>query len=171
MAGFSGLQDATWDSASSAEVRFGSSKFSLVKLSPSKVEIKTEKVARVGESLAGKRTPGRAEVSDPSGEMLATDWFTYVLPRMPQQGGTLIELVTLVTLSHPSVLGDGAILMDRCRFTAIEGPELDGSEKGLIVKFTMSAMAVYHKGADGQWKAYHRIEGLPSSTAVALMKF
>lgn len=171
MAGFSGLQDATWDSASSAEVRFGSSKFSLVKLSPSKLEVKTEKVSRVGESLAGKRTPGRAEVSDPTGEMLATDWFTYVLPRMPQQGGTLIELVTLVILSHPSVLGDGAILMDRCRFTVIEGPELDGSEKGLITKFTMSCMARYEKGSDGKWKSLNRVEGRPSSTATALLKF
>ena len=60
------------------------------KFTLSKVEVKTEKVPRVGESLASKRTPGRAEVSDPSGEMLTTDWVGFVLPRMPEQGGTLL---------------------------------------------------------------------------------
>lgn len=171
MAGTNGLNDATWDSASSARVLFGGSQISLVKFTLSKVEVKTEKVPRVGESLASKRTPGRAEVSDPSGEMLTTDWVGFVLPRMPEQGGTLLELVVLVTLSHPSVLGSAAILLDRCRFTAIEGPDLDGSEKGLITKFTMSSMARYDKGADGKWKSLFRVEGRPSSTATALLKF
>lgn len=166
-----GLNDATWDSASSATVRFGSTKIALVKFTPSKIEIKTEKVPRVGESLASKRTPGRAEVSDASGEMLTSDWFTYGLSRMPEQGGTLIELVVLVTFSHPSVTGTGAILHDRCRFTAIEGPDLDGSEKGLITKFTLSCMALYEKGADGKWKSLNRVEGRPSSTAAAILKF
>jgi hypothetical protein len=103
--------------------------------------------------------------------MLTTDWVGFVLPRMPEQGGTLLELVVLVTLSHPSVLGSAAILLDRCRFTAIEGPDLDGSEKGLITKFTMSSMARYDKGADGKWKSLFRVEGRPSSTATALLKF
>lgn len=171
MAGPNGLNDATWDSASSATVRFGGSKIALVKFTPSKIEVKTEKVPRVGESLAQKRTPGRAEVSDASGEILTTDWFGFVLPRMPEQGGTLTELVVLLTFSHPSVVGSGSILHDRCRFTAIEGPDLDGSEKGLITKFTMSCMARYEKGADNKWKSLNRVEGRPSSTATALLKF
>ena len=86
-------------------------------------------------------------------------------------GGTLIELATLVQFSHASVVGQYAILMDRCRFTVIEGPEIDGSEKGAITKFTMSCMARYDKGADGKWKALFSVPGRPSSTAQALLKF
>ena len=171
MSGPNGLIDATWDTASSLSVRFGSTKVAILKLTPAKVEIKTEKIRRVGSTLPDKRTPGVAEISDCTGEMLTSDYVGFILPRMPVQGGTLIELVTLIQFNHASIVGEYSILMDRCRFTAIEGPEIDASEKGAITKFTMSCMARHDKGADGKWKALFSKPGQPSSTAVALMKF
>jgi hypothetical protein len=171
MAGPNGLNDATWDTASSLSVRFGGLKAAITKLTPAKTEIKTEKVRRVGEMIASKRTPGVGEIGDCTGEMLTADYVSFILPRMPEQGGTLIELVTLVQFSHASVVGQYAILMDRCRFTVIEGPEIDASEKGAITKFTMSCMSRYDKGADGKWKALFSVPGRPSSTAQALLKF
>ncbi|MCH9834090.1 hypothetical protein K0U83_00430 [bacterium] len=171
MAGPNGLNDATWDTASSLSVRFGGLKAAITKLTPSKVEIKVEKIRRVGEMLQSKRTPGVAEISDCTGEMLTADYVAFILPRMPEQGGTLTELATLVQFSHASVVGQYSILLDRCRFTVIEGPEIDASEKGAITKFTMSCMARYDKGADGKWKALFSVPGRPSSTATALLKF
>jgi hypothetical protein len=171
MSGPNGLIDASWDTASSISVLFGSTKIAITKLTPAKVEVKTEKIRRVGSMLPDKRTPGVAEISDCTGEMLATDYVGLILPRMPVQGGTLIELVTLIQFNHASVVGSYSILMDRCRFTAIEGPEIDASEKGAMIKFTMSCMARHDKGADGRWRALFSKPGQPSSTALAQMKF
>lgn len=165
------LQDTTWDSASSINVRFGSLKAPITKLTPASVEVKVEKVRRIGSMLADKRTPGVAEISDPTGEMLASDYAEFILPRMPQQGGTLTELAVLLEFKHPSVSGRLAILLDRCRFTKIEGPEIAGDEKGAVTKFSLSCMARYDKGADGKWKALFSVPGQPSSTATAIMKF
>lgn len=167
----SGLIDATWDTASSLSVLFGSLKVPLIKLSPAKVDIKTEKVRTIGRMLADKRTPGTADIGDCSGEMLATDYVGFILPRMPVQGGTMIELATLIQFNHPSVSLSYSILMDRCRFIAQEGPEIDASEKGAIVKFTMSCMSRHDKGADGKWKALFSKPGQPSATARAILNF
>jgi hypothetical protein len=171
MAIVNALQDATWDTASSLSVRFGSLKAPITKLTPASSEVKVEKVRRVGAMLADKRTPGTAEISDPTGEMLASDYSTFILPRMPEQGGTLTELAVLIEFRHPSVNGRLAILLDRCRFTKIEGPDIAGDEKAAIVKFTLSCMARYDKNSDGKWKALFSVPDRPSATATALMKF
>ncbi len=171
MAGPNGLRDATWDSAVSASLRFGSTKVPFTKFEPSEIEIKLEKVRRAGAMLADKRTPGVAELSDGTVELLWTDYEGIVLPRMPENGGTLTEFVILVQLSHPSVLGSAAILLDRVRLVKLGGPTLEASEKALIAKMSYSAMARHDKGSDGKWKALDYRAGRPSSTAVALMKF
>ena len=167
------LDDLTWDSCSSAHVVFGASRVPFQKLEPGKITIKTEKSRRVGEPIATRRTPGAAEVADPTAEMLATDFEAHILPRMPKHGGTLIEFPVLIVLKHPSIAGTLSILLDRCRFLEWDGPSLDGNspEKGLIYKLTMSAMGRMDRGRDGQWKALYYDIRRASKDARALMAF
>lgn len=170
MAGANGLNDVTWDSAQSAFFRFGSTKIALTKFEPPKDDIKVEKVPRIGEMRASKRTPGRSEVGDISIELLATDYEAFLLPRMPKHGGTLVEFVITASVYHPSVLGSYGILCDNCRIIGSEGPSFDGSEKALIKKLTISVLDVWEKGRDGIWKTLS-LKPLPSSQAVPLLKF
>lgn len=170
MAGETGLQDATWDSASCAKIRFGAIVVPFMKFTPPKVEVKTEKPPRVGEMLAQKRTPGRGEIGDASGEILLTDYVEFILPRFPRHGATFVGFVVTNTVGHPSVRGSYAQLIDGCRMTVLEGPELDGSEKGLVKKVSISVINVFEKGADGIWKALNQL-ALPSSQAVPLLQF
>lgn len=171
MAGPNGLRDATWDSATSVSLRFGSTKVPVTKFEPSSAETKTEKVRRVGSMGADKRTPGVVDIGDGTVEVLTTDWEGIMLPRLPENGFTLIEFAILVLYSHPSVLGSGGTMLDRVRIVKIEGPPIEASEKALVTKFSYSAMARYDKGSDGKWKELAYRAGRPSSTAVALMKF
>ncbi len=170
MAGETGLQDATWDSASCAKIRFGAIVVPFMKFTPPKAEVKTEKPARVGEMLAQKRTPGRGEIGDGSGEILLSDYVKFILPRFPRHGGTFVNFVITITVSHPSVNDSYAALYDGCRMTVLEGPELDGSEKALIKKCSISVMNKFEKGADGIWKALNQL-ALPSSQAIPLLQF
>lgn len=170
MAGANGLRDCTWDSASCAHFRFGSTAITLTKFEPPKDDIKIEKVARIGEMRATKRTPGRSEVSDISIEMLATDYVTLLLPRLPKHGGTSVEFVITASVYHPTVTGSYGILCDNCRIIGAEGPSFDGSEKGLIKKLTISVIDVWEKGADNVWKTLS-YKPLPSSQAIPLLKF
>lgn len=170
MAGPNGLQDCTWDSASSAFIRFGSTKIALVKFTPSKVDVKVEKVRRIGSMIADKRTPGTVEIGDASIEILATDYEAFVLPRLPVHGGTLVPFVVTASVTHPSVLGSYGVLLDNNRIIGKEGPEFDASEKALIVKLTLSTMDVWEKGRDGTWKTLS-LKPLPSSQAVPLLQF
>lgn len=165
-----GLQDATWDSAACAFFRFGATKIPLTKFTPSSVEVKIEKVRRIGEMVAQKRTPGAAEVSDASLEMLATDHEAFILPRMPRHGGALLEFVITASVFHPSVIGSYGILLDGCRIIKSEGPEFDGSEKGLIKKLGISVVDVWEKGRDGVWKTLS-LKPLPTSQAIPLLQF
>lgn len=170
MAGETGLQDGTWDSGICAIVRFGATKIPLMKFTPPKVEVKMEKVSRIGEMLAQKRTPGRGEIGNASGEMLLTDYVALMLPRFPRHGGTFVNFVITVSIGHPSVRDSYSQLIDGCRTAVLEGPELDGSEKGVPKKFEFSCMNVFEKGTDGIWKALNQL-ALPSSQAVPLLQF
>lgn len=170
MAGPNGLQDCTWDSASSAFFRFGSTKIQLTKFTPAKTDVKVEKVRRIGSMIADKRTPGTAEISDPAIELLATDYEALVLPRMPVHGGTLVEFVITASVYHPSVQGSYGVLLDGCRIIGEEGPEFDASEKALIVKLTISTMNTWRKARDGTWKSLS-LQALPSSQAIPLLQF
>lgn len=170
MAGETGLQDATWDSASCAKIRMGAIVVPFMKFTSPKVEVKTEKPARVGEMLAQKRTPGRGEIGDASGEILLSDYAAIILPRFPRHGATFVGFVITTTITHPSVLGSYAQNLDGCRMTVLEGPELDGSEKGLVKKVSISVMNVFEKGADGIWKALNQTLQ-PSSLMAPLLQF
>jgi hypothetical protein len=87
MAGAIGLRDMTWDGGS-AFLRFGSTKISVKKFTPPKLEVKVARVKRVGEMLATKRTPGSGEVSDSGVELLLTDYEELILPRLGKHAGT-----------------------------------------------------------------------------------
>jgi hypothetical protein len=165
------LSDVTWDSATGASIHFGSTKVALTKLSTPKVEVKISKIGAVGSGIANKRTPGKAEVADFGAELLATDYVAHVMPRMPKMGGTMVQFQTLVHLLHPSIAGSLSILLDRCRIVAVEGPELDGSEKELIYKLTISCMNRHDRGANGTWKSLAWDTLRPSADARAMMKF
>ena len=170
MANEQGLQDATWDSAVCAKIRFGSIVVPFIKFTLPKADVKTEKVARVGEMLSQRRTPGRGEIGDASGEILLSDYVSLILPRFPKHGATFVDFVVTVTVSHPIVNGSYAQNLDGCRMIALEGPELDGSEKGLVKKVTISVMNIFEKGSDNQWKALNQTLA-PSAQMVPLLKF
>lgn len=170
MAGAKGLEDCTWDSASSAFLRFGSTKVPLTKCTPPKEDVKTEKIRPIGAMRATKRTPGVSDIADASAEILLTEYTTLILPRLPRHGGTLVEFVVTLSVFHPSVKGSYGMLWDACRFVAHEGPELDGSEKGLIKKLGISILDVWEKGEDGIWKT-QSLKPLPSSQAIPLLQF
>ena len=165
-----GLDDCTWDSASCAYFRFGATKVPLTKFEPAKDEIKTERVRRIGEMRARKRTPGTSELADIEVELLATDYTTFILPRMPKHAGTLVEFIITASVFHPSVAGSYGILCDGVRIVGQAGPTFDGSEKGLIKKLTLSVIDVWERGTDGVWKTLST-KPLPSSQAVAAMQF
>jgi hypothetical protein len=171
MAGANGLKDCTWDSAACAHIRFGSLKVALTKFSPSKVDVKVEKVRRIGAAIADKRTPGIVEIGDATIELLTTDYELQILPRMPIHDGTMVEFVITTSLYHPSVIGSFGSVLDQVRIIGEEGPELDGSEKGLITKLSISVMNVFRKARDGQLKSLARMPGLPSSQAIAALAF
>lgn len=173
MATFPALQDVTWDSGTSAAIYFGALKVGLTKLSPGKMEVKSEKVRRIGESLARKRTPGAAELGPFGGECLDTDFESQILPRMPLHGGTLVEFNILIRLAHPSVSGSHAIWFPETRVVIFDGPELDGSgaEKGLIMKLGFDAMGRFDKGRDGRWKCLHYDPRRSAADAIAAIPF
>ena len=170
MAGPKGLSDTTWDSASSAFFRFGSTKIPLLKFTPPKDDIKIDKPRRIGEMRAQKRTPGVSEIGTASIEMLLSDYTSLLLPRMPKHGGTLVEFVVTATVTHPSVKGSYGILCDNGRIIGSEGPEFDGSEKGLIKKLTIDFLDIWEKNEDGIWKTLS-LKPLPSSQAIPLLAF
>ena len=170
MAGPNGLADCTWDSASCAFFRWGSTKITLLKFGVPKDDIKVEKIRPIGAMRATRRTPGTSEVGDASIEMLASDYASLVLPRMPVHAGTDVEFVVTATVTHPSVLGGYGVLCDGCRIIGSEGPDFDGTEKGLVKKLTLSVMNVWERGESGVWKTYARL-ALPSSQAVPLLNF
>ncbi len=164
-----GLDDVTWDSTS-ARLRFGITSAPCTKFDRPKVERKREKVLRVGEELASKRTPGIVDIGDVSAEMLATDWVSVVLPRMPAQGWAGIEFTVTLVRKHPSVTGLYSILMDRCSIVSSE-ESVGADEKGAIVKFSLSVMNVFERGADGIWKCMARLPKSTSAQGAALMTF
>ena len=170
MAGPNGLSDCTWDSASCAFFRFGSTKIPLLKFTPPKDDVKIDKPRRVGEMRAQKRTPGVSEIGTASIEMLLSDYTSLLLPRMPKHGGTLVEFVVTATVTHPSVKGSYGILCDNGRIIGSEGPEFDGSEKGLIKKLTIDFLDIWEKNEDGIWKTLS-LKPLPSSQAIPLLAF
>jgi hypothetical protein len=167
------MQDVIWDAGTSASILFGVLRVPLTKLSPGKITVKREKVRRVGESLARKRSPGSAEISDYNGEMLATDFEATLLPRLPQHGGTLVEFPILIRLGHPSVAGSLAVWMSETCITEFDGPELDGSsaEKGLIYKLQFSSMGRFDKGRDNVWKCLYFDPRRRASEAVPTIPF
>ena len=165
------LADLTWDSASCVRIVLGSSRVPFIKLSLPKVETKTEKVARIGESRATKRTVGRTEIADFEGEILLSDYAAIVLPWFGRHGGNAIQFPVIGNVYHPSVNNSYNVLIDDCRIVSREGPEFDGSEKGLVKKLGFSGMQVWEKGADNVWKCSSYEAALPSSAARALMAF
>lgn len=171
MAGAQGLENVTWDGATSVLIRFGIVKVPVLKITPPKVDIKVDKIGPVGEMLATKRTPGVAEIGDLALELLTSDYEEFVLPRMPKHAGTEIQFVITCTISHPSVKGSLGRLCDGCRIIGLEGPDLERTEKGLITKLPISVMNLWEKGRDGVWKTLVRKSKMTSADAKALMKF
>lgn len=166
-----GLDDVTWD-GSSAIARAGSTKVAFLSFERPKVETKTEKVLRLGEQMASKRTPGKVEVGDASAEMLLTDWYSTWLPRMPRHGGTLLEFPVTMNRRHPAVAGNASysFVCQQCRIVGQE-EKIENGEKPATMKLMLSVMAVWEKGGDGIWKCMARIPSLPDSATQALMQF
>ena len=166
-----GLSSVAYDSGSSATLLMGTTIVPVRKLSPPKVDTKTDKVRSSGQGIAKKRTPGVAEVSDGTAEIELGYYKDLILPRMPIHGGTLIEFVATLNIKHPSITGSYGQLYDHCRIVGREGPEISDDEKCLIMKVTFSCMNVFEKGDDGKYKCLNFDEAKPSSQAKAAMTF
>lgn len=166
-----GLQNSTFDTASSAALLFGLTSIPILNGAVPAVEVKKAKSRAIGRMIADKRTPGVAEIADMSGEIRADDYANIILPRLPKNGGTLLNFAGLFKLDHPSVTGTLSVLVDGLCFTKIEGFEIKADENPATIKFTLSCMTRWDKGADGIWKQLWWSPGQPSATAKALLKF
>lgn len=166
-----GLSTVAYDSGSSATFLMGTTVVPVRKLTPPKVEVKTEKVRSSGQGIAKKRTIGVTEVSDGNAEIELGYYNDLIMPRLPQHGGTLIEFVGTLTIRHPSITGSYGQLYDHCRIISIEGPEITDDEKALVMKLGFSCMNIFQKGSDGKYKCLNFDEALPSSQAKAAMSF
>lgn len=170
MAALPALRDLTFDSAGTiVTIVLGLQRVPVTKFTPPKVDIKTDKPPIVGEMLPTKRTPGKAEIGDGNFEMLLEHWTDIVLPALGYHGGTLITVPILMSVSHPSMSVKYSALFDECRFVGDEGPEVDGSEKALIKKGTVSCMNKYEQRNKDGWKCLAYDQRKPSSAAAALM--
>ena len=81
---------------------------------------------------------------------------------------------TRARASPPSVtmaLDLSRALAESGRSAAEEGPEMDGSEKALVMKLGISVMQVWHKNADKIWRCLSYETAMPSEAAKALMQF
>lgn len=166
-----GLQSVAWDSATSLKLLFDTTTIPATRASIPDYEIKTEKVARLGEALPTKRTIGRGEIGDLEIEIEALDYTQIILPRMPRHSGTLIEFVVTATISHPSVTGSYGLLLDGCRIVKHPSMAFEPDEKAIRKKIGVSVMHLWEKGSDGIWKTLSPVPTLPSSQAKAAMTF
>jgi len=166
-----GLQSVAWDSASSFKMLFDTTTIPATNVATPDMEIKVEKVARLGEVLPTKRTIGRAELSDLEVEIELSDYTQIILPRQPRHSGTLLEFVCTCTIRHPSVLGSYGLLLDGCRIVKHPSMSFEPDEKAIRKKIGISVMAMWEKGLDGIWKALSPMPTLPSSQAIAAMSF
>jgi len=163
-------QQSVDNDGGSAIARFGTTKAPFLKLDEPDVDVKTEKIRRIGEMRATVRTPGAEEIGDLAAEMLLTDYVSIILPRMSKHGGTLIEFPVTLNHRHPAVSGSFSILFDQCRIVKLGGT-IENGEKALIKKLGISVMQVWEKGGDGIWKCLSLEPTLPSVQASALMDF
>jgi len=166
-----GLSSVAYDSGSSARFLMGTLIVPVRKLTPPKVETKTDKVRSTGSTLAKKRTIGVVEIGDAVAEIELGYYKDLILPRYGEHGATLIEFVCTLSVKHPSLTGSYAQLYDHCRIVGLEGPEISDDEKALVKKVTISLMNVFEKGDDGKWKCLNFDDAKPSSQAKAAMTF
>lgn len=169
---FPALQDGIWGNVN-ATIAMGILRAPFTKFSPGKIEVKVEKVRRVGEALPRKRTVGGAELADSNGEMLANDFEENILNRWGRHGATLIEFGIIVRAAHPAIAGNVSTWLSETRIVSLEGPEVDGSapEKPLIYKIGFSSMGRFEKGRDNVWKCLYFDPRRPAGEAVPVIPF
>ncbi len=164
------IESLAWDSVS-AKLLIGGVTVPALKLGVPKEEIKVELIRRIGEQRPKKRTTGTMELGVLTLEVELGDYTTLVIPRMPIHGGTFVEFVVTLTVTHPNVVGSYGMLFDGGRILTREGPEISPDEKALIKKLGISVMSSHEKGADGKWRCLDLDPKLPSSLARAAMAF
>lgn len=161
------LNDVTWDSTCVA-CWFGSTKVQPTSFEAPDVETKTEKVPRVGEQLATKRTVGRMEIGKLKVEFDLADYTSVILPVMPVMGGSLTELNITARVKHPTVKGAYSLLLERCRIVKRGGPKFDESSKGLVKTLEIEPMRVWEKQEGGQYVTEANLSGSLPMSALAL---
>jgi hypothetical protein len=166
-----GLENGAWDGGTCTRLRWGSIAVPCTKITLPKLEIKTEKVRRIGEMLATKRTPGAAELGPLKVSMLAADYKEFVLLRYGKHAGTETEFVLTTTIIHPSVRGSLSRLADHCRIVTIEELSIEASEKALMIDLTIDPMDLWERGDDDVWKTLVRKSTLTSADAQVLLSF
>lgn len=146
------IRNITFDGGS-AKIRWGARAIPMTKFGLPKESIKREKLRRIGEQVSHIRTIGNYECEDFTAEMEALVWSSLILPNLPEHGGSLFEFPITVQQKHPLAGGAYTCVLDRVCFTGIEPDGIDNSEKATIVKVVLSAIQVFHKGADGKFKS------------------
>lgn len=135
-----------------------------------KLTRKEEKIALLGESYPAVRTPGIYELGDATAELTVVGW-KEMLAKLPDRYGD-IEFPITTSESTPTVTGAYSTIMDRCRIKEVDPGKLENSEKGRIVKVTLSVILLHERGADGKFKTMGRRPGespLASPAGQALM--
>jgi len=164
------LRDLAYDSGACAGVVIGTTVCTFTKLGVPKNEIKVEKISPVGAGRATRRTPGKAEIADMMTEMLVAD-YAPILNAQNVHGGTEIQHEIITRLAHPGIIGSFGTLLSGARIISIEGPDLDGSEKGAIIKLGWSIMERWDRiGTSRTFKCLGYETAKPSAQAKALME-
>lgn len=166
-----GLENGAWDGATCVRLRWGTTAVPCIKLESPKLEVKVEKVRRIGEMIATKRTPGVAELAAMKVSLLTSDYKTSVLPHFGKHAATEIEFTLTATIIHPSVRGQLERLVDHCRILSVEGPAIESTEKGLITDLMIDGLDLWERGDDNVWKTLVRKSTLTSADAKALLAF
>ncbi len=166
-----GLENGAWDGATCVRLRWGTSAVPCIKIESPKLEVKVEKVRRIGEMIATKRTPGVADLAAFKVSLLTSDYKTYVLPRFGKHAGTELEFVLTATIVHPSVRGQLSRLVDHCRVLVLEGPTIESTEKALVTDLMIDGLDVWERGDDNIWKTIVRKNTLTSFDAQVLLSF
>lgn len=166
-----GLENGAWDGATCVKLRWGTEAVPCLKVESPKLEIKVEKIRRIGEMLATKRTPGVAELAAMKVSLLTTDYARSVLKHFGKHAGTEIEFVLTATIVHPAVFGQLSRLVDHCRILSVEGPTIESTEKGLVTDLMIDGLDLWERGNDNVWKTLVRKSNLTSADAKALLAF
>lgn len=153
----------TYEGAS-ARVRIGASAIACTKVTPPKQAMKTEKLARIGESVKTIRTIGVLDVDGGAIEVESAVFANQLLPAMPTNGFTMFEFSIHVVQRHPLVGAPMYAYWNRVRFVGTEEEAIEASEKATKIALPVDVIQIFYAGPDGVYKSLVQQPGQPPPT-------